>query len=692
MTVAKGMKVNLFASEKEFPELAKPVQMPFDTKGRLWVAVWPSYPHWKPKEEMNDKILIFEDTNGDGKADKMTVFADHLHCPTGFEFYNGGVLVAQAPDLMFLKDTDGDDKADLRVRVLHGLDSADTHHTSNSFALDPGGALYFQEGTFHHTQVEIALRPAAALRQRRRLPLRAAHPEVRRLRHLRLRQSARPRLRPLGPGHRRRRHRRQPLSRRPVLRPPAIIPHKHAAAAAGLSAADPALPRHRDPLQPALPRGEPGQPAGRQRHRLPGHPAVQDRGQGRQLRRHRGRADPLLHRSELPPLGPQDRAGRRHLVHRLAQPDHRPHAAHPPRPQPRPHAWPHLSRHLRGPAAAQAGEDRRRADREAARPAQGAGGSRPLPRPHRAGRPRQRRGHRRREEVGRRSRPEGSGLRAQHAGSAVAAPVPQRRRRGSAASACWRRRTSAPAPRRRACCATGATACRTLWSCSRSWPPTRIRAFAWKRSAPPASSRCPRRSRSPLISAEQPTDQYLDFVRGETMKALDPHRQEGHRGQAGRSTSRRTAGARFFLKNVSTDDLLKMKRTPGASTWNCCSARASATSTAARRWPAWPSWRSKSELRVLLDAIRSQDERAEARQDESVVFDLVRLLTEPAGRRAGRGARPSWRRWRRTRKLPVTRQLGFVALIAADGDVGQGVGAGRRSRCRRCATWSAPCR
>ena len=86
MTVGKGMKVNLFASEKEFPDLAKPVQMAFDAKGRLWVAVWPTYPHWKPKEEMNDKILIFEDTDGDGKADKQTVFADDLHCPTGFEF------------------------------------------------------------------------------------------------------------------------------------------------------------------------------------------------------------------------------------------------------------------------------------------------------------------------------------------------------------------------------------------------------------------------------------------------------------------------------------------------------------------------------------------------------------------------------------------------------------------------------
>jgi putative heme-binding domain-containing protein len=157
--LAKGLQVNLFASEREFPELSKPVQMSWDTQGRLWVAVWPSYPHWKPKEEMNDKILILEDTKGTGKADKCTVFADHLHCPTGFEFYNGGVLVAQAPDLLFLKDTTGSGKADYRQRVLSGIDSADTHHTANSFVLDPGGALYFQEGTFHHTQVETPWGP-----------------------------------------------------------------------------------------------------------------------------------------------------------------------------------------------------------------------------------------------------------------------------------------------------------------------------------------------------------------------------------------------------------------------------------------------------------------------------------------------------------------------------------------------------
>jgi putative heme-binding domain-containing protein len=163
MTIGKGLKVTLFADEKMFPELAKPVQMAWDAKGRLWVAAWPNYPHWKPGEPYNDKLLVFEDTDGDGKADKMTVFADGLQNPTGFEFYDGGVIVAQAPDLMFLKDTDGDGKADVRKRIIHGLDTADTHHTSNSFVLDPGGALYFQEGTFHHSQVEDPYGPCKRL-------------------------------------------------------------------------------------------------------------------------------------------------------------------------------------------------------------------------------------------------------------------------------------------------------------------------------------------------------------------------------------------------------------------------------------------------------------------------------------------------------------------------------------------------
>ena len=159
MTIGKGLKVELFASEKEFPELVNPVQLAFDPKGRLWVAVWKSYPQWQPRTPMDDKLLILEDTNGDGKADKRTVFAGDLTNPTGFEFYNGGVLVADQPNLLFLKDTDGDDRYDTKERVLHGFDSADSHHAINSFTFDPGGALYMQEGIFHRTQVETPWGP-----------------------------------------------------------------------------------------------------------------------------------------------------------------------------------------------------------------------------------------------------------------------------------------------------------------------------------------------------------------------------------------------------------------------------------------------------------------------------------------------------------------------------------------------------
>jgi glucose/arabinose dehydrogenase/lysophospholipase L1-like esterase len=159
MTVHKNMKVELFADESMFPELTKPVQMAFDTKGRLWVACWRTYPHWKPTEKMDDRLLILEDTNGDGKADVCKTFAGDIHNPTGFEFWNGGVLVAQGPDLLFLKDTNGDDKYDIKERVVHGFDTADTHHTINSFALDPGGSMYMQEGTFHHSQIETPYGP-----------------------------------------------------------------------------------------------------------------------------------------------------------------------------------------------------------------------------------------------------------------------------------------------------------------------------------------------------------------------------------------------------------------------------------------------------------------------------------------------------------------------------------------------------
>ncbi|MFM7109431.1 MAG: PVC-type heme-binding CxxCH protein [Planctomycetaceae bacterium] len=159
MTVHKGMKVELVADESRFPELVNPVQMSFDTKGRLWVAAWRTYPHWRPDEKMDDKLLILEDADGDGRTDKVKAFAGDLHNPTGFEFWGKGVIVAQGPDVLYLEDTNGDDVYDVRRRIIGGLDTADTHHTANSFTLDPSGSLYFQEGTFHHSQPETPWGP-----------------------------------------------------------------------------------------------------------------------------------------------------------------------------------------------------------------------------------------------------------------------------------------------------------------------------------------------------------------------------------------------------------------------------------------------------------------------------------------------------------------------------------------------------
>ena len=149
-----GYEINLVASEEQFPELANPVAINFDNKGRLWVATMASYPHWKPKTKMDDKILILEDDDADGRADRCKVFADGLHQPTGFEIGDGGAYVAVQPDVLFMKDTDGDDKADYTERKLVGFDSADSHHGIAAFQWGPGGVLYFEEGTFKFSQVE----------------------------------------------------------------------------------------------------------------------------------------------------------------------------------------------------------------------------------------------------------------------------------------------------------------------------------------------------------------------------------------------------------------------------------------------------------------------------------------------------------------------------------------------------------
>src|SRR5262249_61490483 len=109
-----GFEVNLFAAD---PLLLKPIQMNFDSAGRLWVACSEAYPQIKPGQKANDKIIILEDRDGDGKADKTTVFADGLLIPTGLEPGDGGAYVANSTDLVTFADNKATGPAD-RPRVL----------------------------------------------------------------------------------------------------------------------------------------------------------------------------------------------------------------------------------------------------------------------------------------------------------------------------------------------------------------------------------------------------------------------------------------------------------------------------------------------------------------------------------------------------------------------------------------------
>ncbi len=124
--VPVGFKLELFASE---PNIRNPIAMEWDERGRLWVVETVDYPNTvrDDKGEGDDRIIICEDTDGDGKADKFTTFADKLNIPTAFTFSNGGIIVAQAPHFLFLKDTDGDDKADVRKVLIDGWGTYDTH-------------------------------------------------------------------------------------------------------------------------------------------------------------------------------------------------------------------------------------------------------------------------------------------------------------------------------------------------------------------------------------------------------------------------------------------------------------------------------------------------------------------------------------------------------------------------------------
>ena len=124
--VPADFEIQLFAAE---PDITNPIAMAWDEKGRLWVVESVDYPNTFKETDgaANDRIKICEDTNGDAKADKFTVFADKLNIPTSMVFSNGGIIVSMAPEFIFMKDTNGDDVADVREVIMTGWGKNDTH-------------------------------------------------------------------------------------------------------------------------------------------------------------------------------------------------------------------------------------------------------------------------------------------------------------------------------------------------------------------------------------------------------------------------------------------------------------------------------------------------------------------------------------------------------------------------------------
>ncbi|MEA3209061.1 MAG: hypothetical protein QOE70_2118 [Chthoniobacter sp.] len=182
--VADGYQIQLWA---ENPYLEKPTQMNWDPQGRLWVCSSSLYPMIEPGQPATDKILVLEDTDGDGKADKSTVFADGLLIPTGVvpdleskkedlgsdgkraaragdgggaNFLNpkssflNGCYVGQSTELLHFRDTDGDGKADERRIVFSGFGTEDTHHIVHTLHWGPDGRLYFHQSVYIHSHLE----------------------------------------------------------------------------------------------------------------------------------------------------------------------------------------------------------------------------------------------------------------------------------------------------------------------------------------------------------------------------------------------------------------------------------------------------------------------------------------------------------------------------------------------------------
>ena len=159
MKVAEGYRVNLYASELDFP-IANPMALQFDSSGRLWVGNTPTWPHPLPGKQPDDSIVILEDQDHDGVADNHVVFLDSLNLLHGFGFGEGGVLLAQAPNLVLARDTDDDGESDWVRVLLHGFGAEDAEHAMNNFRWSPGGSLYFTQGIFYHTQVETPYGPS----------------------------------------------------------------------------------------------------------------------------------------------------------------------------------------------------------------------------------------------------------------------------------------------------------------------------------------------------------------------------------------------------------------------------------------------------------------------------------------------------------------------------------------------------
>ena len=153
MKVADGYTLNLFASEEQFPELRAPVQIAFDARGRLWVVTMPSFPHTVPGQPQEDKIIVLEDTDHDGKADKCTTFAGGFDALDGIAFTENGVLIGEQSRHWLMRDTDGDGRADTKTEMLRGLDVTDSHH-GGMVATDPVGGVWFSDGVFHRSQFE----------------------------------------------------------------------------------------------------------------------------------------------------------------------------------------------------------------------------------------------------------------------------------------------------------------------------------------------------------------------------------------------------------------------------------------------------------------------------------------------------------------------------------------------------------